>query len=1830
MPIHRIQGPDGNIHRIEAPDDARPEDVIAFLSSQLGAEDKPGSAFGRGLSRSVDITQQGLGSALEGIGRSTGFGGLEQYGADVAARNTKELEEAEQYATRRQDVEGVGTGLSYAGETLAESAVPMGIGIGAGIGAGALAGSVVPGIGTVAGAAIGAAGAALSQIPLFYGWNRERQKEAVQQGIIPEVSESAAFLTAIPQAALEGIADRLLIGTGRLLVKPGSGLFTGLAKGAGAGVVTEVPTEIGQQVLERAQAGLPLDDDEAMQEYTDAAVGAGLIGGGIGGVSGGISGRRGAAKQKTGEEEGETQQTTSTESTTLPGFGREEVEQRLRTAAGEDTPKGQGQALAVSRKLNNDIALGTPEKLAESAAYIKSLQDQIEAGQIPEVEIEPLRRTLAEASTILNEFQGVATTATPKTTTETPSGPEQDILGETRKPRVRGRKRGVPPAGGESVDAGVTDPATGTAGAGLGVLGESAEQVGSGKDGKPGTLKGGTTSTGLSFAPEPVPYGTSTWDPATNQAVRSTGENSVVDYSGRKMTILNIGGVRVPFYLSTGLGGKKGVAAGKWYPFFGVGADGWINKTNDAEINNYYGSQELREAAEHLDSTVGDIRQDNTTPRVGATGPHWDALNAGLTPTENGVPNAPTALRSNIDNVLARLNAARTTAKTVAEQPSAAGEALAREFPKVPPAAPAAIPENYPLTELLKGMDPALFDAFHAGALAGVDSTDIKPTVPAELSAAEKKAYTKGFTGGLTIATSKVDALKGFTDTAEPVTDPVAPAVSVMDFSPRYRPAFQRGMLEASAGKELSDQAEINKKQPGWQAAYKAGYQFGKDQRKAEDTNTAPTAAAPEVVTKAAAPEVVAEATSPVEEAIQPPAAPPPPPPPGSTAAAAAPPPPPPPPPPGSTAAAPAAPAIEMAIPKLNTIKGLVNLFTRNFNNRFATATEISNFLKKFMGVDVLPENMNLDRAFELFQTKKNAAQRMLERKFFDPIAAALKRDRVDLGDFGLYLLARAAPDRNRMVREVNAAFPEGGSGMDDAEAASYMADFKARGLLPKLERAAKMHDALVDFMGEMRVRSGILSRKAQDALRKEQPFYTPFKGFAVAGDMLTSDLQEDPHAEESRQKLLRDKRGLGMREFIKAKGRDSLPFHPLYNLFYDAETLVRRTAMNDVYTTFLRMVEANPEGMKGFIQGIYTDTQPKKTTIVDKDNPAGRTINVNMAEEVMRDRNRYHVVKDKGVTKYIEFSDSEAGLAAQRLFTNLQPEQVGQVLGAITGINNVLKAMLTYRNPIYLSIVAPLRDTLDAVATAMLNRNIKGSPAYKKKLVRKVVAYSTQVATWRTVTRYLLNREPVPGQENLTVMLEQMLTDGGAPMGIAFRTAQDRASAAIKDLDWFRRRQEGNSLAVAREGAKKLGRFFDHWAEINDLVPRFATYRAAIEEGLTGPQAASLALDSSLNLTRRGEMSMLMDNIFPFFSASVEGSRKVKRIVTNPKTMVQVVGGMIAIGMMESLANATMGGDEDDDGTPDYLDINPGKKMTHLTLYYGGGGDDYVSIPIGQMLGYFKYVGSKITDTWLGTQSGEEAGAAILSAGADVVGGLVGLLSPARVMGGDLERTLVSLTPLWGRPITDLAINQNYFGVPIYQPERDDTGPAAELGRATTGEMWKSIARGINQMTGGSPATGGYVNFQPEVYKYILQTYLGGWSRLGKQVLDFSEEPSAGKVPIVRGFLGDGFDYIPQNKYQKNTAALEKIVSRIDKLSDAQLQLEVRRNPVALDPRVISAYEDTNRTIQQLYKQRREDLRTENLSADDKKALLEYYRAEMNKLQSAFNYVYDAVEEGR
>lgn len=95
------------------------------------------------------------------------------------------------------------------------------------------------------------------------------------------------------------------------------------------------------------------------------------------------------------------------------------------------------------------------------------------------------------------------------------------------------------------------------------------------------------------------------------------GETSfVVDNDGRPLVVAEVNGVNVPFYISTGLGGKEGVATGQWYPIFGISeTSGWFNKGSQEQINNFYGNDDLRSVSEWLNKR-GDLRGDVRIPKV--------------------------------------------------------------------------------------------------------------------------------------------------------------------------------------------------------------------------------------------------------------------------------------------------------------------------------------------------------------------------------------------------------------------------------------------------------------------------------------------------------------------------------------------------------------------------------------------------------------------------------------------------------------------------------------------------------------------------------------------------------------------------------------------------------------------------------------------------------------------------------------------------------------------------------------------------------------------------------------------------------------------------------------------------------------------------------------------------------------------------------------------------------------------------------------------------------------------------------------------------------------
>jgi hypothetical protein len=213
--------------------------------------------------------------------------------------------------------------LSAAGEALGQvpyaiaEQVPQLASMGAGARAGAMAGRFLGPVGAGVGAGLGAlTGQFLSSYVPTAGANLEAQARAqIAEGKPVDVNPLAAYGTAVPIAALDVFTDRLLLGKGlvgrlmgftdeqvakksaqeleklaseRLLPKLSRGEVSAgtLLKGTAKGTV-EIPTEVTQQMLERAQAGLPLTNDEALAEYGNTAFQAVLTSplGGLGRVS---------------------------------------------------------------------------------------------------------------------------------------------------------------------------------------------------------------------------------------------------------------------------------------------------------------------------------------------------------------------------------------------------------------------------------------------------------------------------------------------------------------------------------------------------------------------------------------------------------------------------------------------------------------------------------------------------------------------------------------------------------------------------------------------------------------------------------------------------------------------------------------------------------------------------------------------------------------------------------------------------------------------------------------------------------------------------------------------------------------------------------------------------------------------------------------------------------------------------------------------------------------------------------------------------------------------------------------------------------------------------------------------------------------------------------------------------------------------------------------------------------------------------------------------------------------------------------------------------------
>jgi Large polyvalent protein associated domain 38 len=322
MPYLKL--PDGRF--MEVPEGVSPEEArrkaqenypMAFADTSK-AQTGIGAAFGAGL--------RGAGSALSTAAAPL-FGQTDEE-IRQAERKRQALEAERFRGTSLEDVKkayresgifgesaksaeqhgALRTLLGMWGEQAAQSLPQMGAAAAGGVGGGALAGSFFGPVGTVIGGGLGALAA---NIPFFTGSNVQAQIRAQEEaGKQEPLSYGRAVAAAVPQAGLEAVET--LIPLGRLGVSKGviaaieslgakrgeaelvkaaeRSILAATGRGAVKGIGVEVPVEIAQQVLERAQAGKSVLDRDAMNDYIETAVGT--VGPGAAfGIAGGAYGR---------------------------------------------------------------------------------------------------------------------------------------------------------------------------------------------------------------------------------------------------------------------------------------------------------------------------------------------------------------------------------------------------------------------------------------------------------------------------------------------------------------------------------------------------------------------------------------------------------------------------------------------------------------------------------------------------------------------------------------------------------------------------------------------------------------------------------------------------------------------------------------------------------------------------------------------------------------------------------------------------------------------------------------------------------------------------------------------------------------------------------------------------------------------------------------------------------------------------------------------------------------------------------------------------------------------------------------------------------------------------------------------------------------------------------------------------------------------------------------------------------------------------------------------------------------------------------------------------
>ena len=622
-------------------------------------------------------------------------------------------------------------------------------------------------------------------------------------------------------------------------------------------------------------------------------------------------------------------------------------------------------------------------------------------------------------------------------------------------------------------------------------------------------------------------------------------------------------------------------------------------------------------------------------------------------------------------------------------------------------------------------------------------------------------------------------------------------------------------------------------------------------------------------------------------------------------------------------------------------------------------------------------------------------------------------------------------------------------SGMSDAEAnrilGSYAGD-KLAAIVGLGAKVDKINNGTLNALDQY----GLMDKASIKVWRDEYQHYIP-----LHRDEAHSDSKAHPIGQGFSTKGDAAKQRVGSNEKVT---------NILSHVLMQRESALTRGEKNNVVKRLYLLAKQNPD------ESLWSFEVPKKKS-VDPDTGLVRS----MPDIQAINRDNVVSLRIGGKDQYIIFNErNDQALRLAYAMKNLDAAELDLITRSVGKVTRFMAAMNTQYNPVF-SVMNFMRDT-QGVVLQLSSTKLAGK--------QKEVLKNMGPRNWWALMKDLRDARSNPNapKSQWVQLFEQFQLDGGATgFRDLYADPKDRAKALEKELA---------KASGERAKALKLADFMlENLSDFNESlenITRLATYKVALDNGLSRQEAASIAKNITVNFNRKGVQTSKLGAHYAFLNAAIQGNVRLLETMKGPAGKRIAMGG-VALGAMSALMGQYMmgGGDGADD---EWKKIPEFVKERSIIIPLGR--KDYVAIPLPLGFHVIPNIGRKSVDMLLNNDPSKSR----MSYVGDVALTAANAFNPL----GGVENVSQMLAPTWLDPYVALATNKNWTGGTIYKENMSglDPKPGHTRAKESTALPYRWISEGLNSMSGGNEWKPGAVSPPPEAIAYLVEQFLGGVGR--------------------------------------------------------------------------------------------------------------------------------------